>query len=73
MKKKKQNKTRFSKPMDSGGKKPEFSKMFLLKLIRIPGYTMNLMNRIVREVYEETLANFIYVTGILKIEEKYFI
>lgn len=52
-------------------KKSGLSEMFLLKLNRVPGYTLNLGNRIVREVYEEILANFNHVPDILKIEEKY--
>lgn len=51
-------------------KKIGLSEMFLLKLIRIPGYMLNSVNRIVREVYKETLSNSTHIPGILKIHEK---
>lgn len=40
---------------------------------RIPGYTQNLVNSIVKELYEETPDNFTHAPDILEIEGKYYI
>lgn len=64
------NKEKQDFPNQWTGKKIRLSDMFLLKLIRIPGYMLNSVNRIVREVYKETLSNSTHIPRILKIHEK---